>query len=141
MPLIFELFDYNPYWLSFIFTFHCIMYDVIMKRLISYWLGFTFTFHFNVIKQLQSFVSVNTSFAVFVFTKRFIIFDRRYLWWYAANKLKNWMTKTSGKLLQSHLWKRLHIWDAMRKYCVVFVVMYEIQGFIVGFSLSRISIF
>jgi hypothetical protein len=25
-------------------------------------LGFTFTFHFNVIKQLQSFVSVNTSF-------------------------------------------------------------------------------
>jgi hypothetical protein len=25
-------------------------------------LGFTFTFHFNVIKQLQSFVSINTSF-------------------------------------------------------------------------------
>ena len=25
-------------------------------------LGFTFIFHFNVIKQLQSFVSVNTSF-------------------------------------------------------------------------------
>jgi hypothetical protein len=44
------------------FTFHCIMYDVIMKWLISYWLDFTFTFHFNVIKQLQSFVSVNTSF-------------------------------------------------------------------------------
>ena len=48
--------------LGFTFVFHCIMYDVIMKWLISYWLGFTFTFHFNVIKQLQSFVSVNTSF-------------------------------------------------------------------------------
>jgi hypothetical protein len=33
------------------FFYHCIMYDVIMKWLISYWLGFTFTFHFNVIKQ------------------------------------------------------------------------------------------
>ena len=35
------------------------MYDDIMKWLISYWRGFTFTFQFNVIKQLQSFVSVN----------------------------------------------------------------------------------
>ena len=40
------------YWLGFTFVFHCIMYDIIMKWLISYWLGFTFTFHFNVIKQL-----------------------------------------------------------------------------------------
>jgi hypothetical protein len=43
------------YWLAFTFTFHCIMYDIIMKWLISYWLGFTFTFHFNIIKQLVNY--------------------------------------------------------------------------------------
>ena len=49
---------------QFIFT----LISILLIRINSHYvtksrrLGFTFTFHFNVIKQLQSFVSVNTSF-------------------------------------------------------------------------------